>query len=409
MPENKHIAFFNYPAHGHLNPALPVVAELVRRGHRVTYAAPRRYAGAVADAGAAVLTYASTTPENWEDVAIPEKPTGDDAANAMLAQVLEGFAPLPAAEERLADDVPDLIVFDQYAHHTGRLLARKWSLPSVQTCTTFAANAEYSPYARLAELSDVQLDFTHPSFAELGKVFRATLDEHGFADLSVEEFSAGGEDLSVVFLPKSFQLGAETFGDGFVFTGPSLGNGRRAGDGDWTPPAGDRPLLLITMGSHGYENRAEFYRQCVRAFGDVDWAVVMAVGTQVKPAELGPLPSNFDVVPWVPQLEVLRRADALLAHAGMGSTMEALYFGVPPVVVPRLGEQQLIGERLVELGLGRMVMPSDADAETLRAAVLGLAGDSAAKERVAKVRDEIHAAGGTSAAADAIEAVAKSR
>jgi UDP:flavonoid glycosyltransferase YjiC (YdhE family) len=32
-----HVAFVSIPAHGHVNPTLPLVAELVRRGHRVTY------------------------------------------------------------------------------------------------------------------------------------------------------------------------------------------------------------------------------------------------------------------------------------------------------------------------------------------------------------------------------------
>src|SRR5699024_11789292 len=31
------IAFFSIPAHGHINPTIPVVAELVKRGHQVWY------------------------------------------------------------------------------------------------------------------------------------------------------------------------------------------------------------------------------------------------------------------------------------------------------------------------------------------------------------------------------------
>ena len=42
-----HFAFICLPAAGHVNPTLPVVAELVRRGHRVTYATSERYAKAV--------------------------------------------------------------------------------------------------------------------------------------------------------------------------------------------------------------------------------------------------------------------------------------------------------------------------------------------------------------------------
>ena len=29
--------FFNVPAHGHVNPSLALVAQLVRRGHQITY------------------------------------------------------------------------------------------------------------------------------------------------------------------------------------------------------------------------------------------------------------------------------------------------------------------------------------------------------------------------------------
>ena len=32
-----HFAFVSIPAYGHVNPTLPLVAELVSRGHRVTY------------------------------------------------------------------------------------------------------------------------------------------------------------------------------------------------------------------------------------------------------------------------------------------------------------------------------------------------------------------------------------
>ena len=31
------ILFFNVPAYGHVNPTLPVVTELVRRGHQLVY------------------------------------------------------------------------------------------------------------------------------------------------------------------------------------------------------------------------------------------------------------------------------------------------------------------------------------------------------------------------------------
>src|SRR5207249_206094 len=109
----------------------------------------------------------------------------------------------------------------------------------------------------------------------------------------------------------------------------------------------------------------------------------------VQASELGPVPPNFELHPWVPQLAVLRRASGFVSHAGMGSTMESLAMGVPPVVVPRTLEQEIVAGRLTELGLGVRVDPADVSAESLLKAVTGLAADSAAHERVTRMREHI--------------------
>jgi UDP:flavonoid glycosyltransferase YjiC (YdhE family) len=43
---------FSIAAHGHVNPSLEVIRELVARGHRVTYAIPPAFAEKVAATGA---------------------------------------------------------------------------------------------------------------------------------------------------------------------------------------------------------------------------------------------------------------------------------------------------------------------------------------------------------------------
>ena len=44
MTTPAHIAMFSIAAHGHVNPSLDVIRELVARGHRVTYAIPPVFA-----------------------------------------------------------------------------------------------------------------------------------------------------------------------------------------------------------------------------------------------------------------------------------------------------------------------------------------------------------------------------
>lgn len=397
----RHIAFFNYAAHGHVNPTLPVVAELVRRGHRVTYVVASQFEDAVAATGAEVIAYESVVPKSWNTVAIPAKITGNDMAEAAVVHLSETFAPLAEVERRLGDDRPDVMVYDAFGYAAGRLLARKWQLPSVLTATTFVVSDTCNPYASLAAAMDPP-DPDHPALAKHRDLLRDTLDAHGLGDLSNEEFAGAAEERTIAFVAPEFQPGVETFDERHVFVGPCLGD--RALQGEWRRPDDGRPVVLVALGSFGYENQAAFYRDALAALADLPWHVVMSLGGLVAPDDLGALPANVEAHPWVPQLSVLEHASAFVSHAGMGSTMESLSFGVPPVVVPRTGEQDLVAARVAELGLGRAIAPTELTAEGLRAAVLGLAEDEATRGRVRELSASIAARRGPVLAADTIEA-----
>lgn len=56
---------------------------------------------------------------------------------------------------------------------------------------------------------------------------------------------------------------------------------------------------------------------------------------------------------FVPQLEVLKRTDVFITHGGMNSLNEALYFGVPVVVVPQQIEQGFNMRRLKKIGVAQ--------------------------------------------------------
>jgi MGT family glycosyltransferase len=395
-----HIAFFTYPAHSHLNPTLPVVAELVRRGHRVSYVVAEQYAAEVAATGADVVGYTSMAPRSWNEVAIPAEVTGDDMAKATLLHLSDALCAVEAAEPVLAADRPDLIVYDAFGYAAGRLLARQWDVPSALTCTTFVANERYSPYAKLVETGPA-LDPGHPALVEYAERLTAALASHGLAHLSVPDFTTAAEDLNLVFVPEEFQPGADTFDDRFEFVGPCIGS--RASDGDWRGPSDGLPVALVAMGSWAYENQVPFFRSCVEAFDGLPWHLVLAVGGVVREDDLRPLPSNVEIRAWVPQLSVLAGASAFVSHGGMNSVMESLSLGLPPLVVARTGEQELIGERVAELGLGRSLSAADLTADTLRATVLDLVADTRTRQRATEFAARLAANDGAARAADRLE------
>ena len=53
------IVYFSFPAHGHINPTLPVIRELVRRKQQVVYYGTERFRQAIQDIGALFYPYST--------------------------------------------------------------------------------------------------------------------------------------------------------------------------------------------------------------------------------------------------------------------------------------------------------------------------------------------------------------
>ncbi|WP_163508267.1 macrolide family glycosyltransferase [Fodinicola acaciae] len=375
-----HIAVLNLPAAGHILPTLGVVSELVERGHRVSYVAVEGYADAVKAAGAEHVPYVSA----MEGKRPPMELTPDIVAQAPLAFLNESKSVAGALEERFPRGGPDLLMYDASVAAAGRQLGSGWGCRGVRTFPTLTFNEHYRFDEKLT--ADLAIDPTHPALVEFG---RALADMTGVIP-----------EHDLVFVPREFQPAGETFGAETTFVGPCIAD--RAHQGRWSADATGK-LLYVSLGT-AFTLRPEFFRECVRAAALMpDWRVVMAIGDRVTRDELGTLPPNVEVRAHVPQLEVLRHATVFLSHAGMGSTMEAMYFGVPLVTVPQMVEQEINAGRVVELALGLRLDRRTVDAAQIVDAVLAVAASDEIRANVTKMARYARRAGGAVAAADAIE------
>ncbi|WP_051969876.1 macrolide family glycosyltransferase [Kitasatospora azatica] len=395
---SKHIAILNAPFHGHINPTLVVVAELVRRGYRVTYITTPDFTEKVSSVGAAVAHYTSTWPEGKS---APEKVSDDEMAGGPLKFLLENEAAVAGAAPHFVGDEPDLLFYDALMHHAGRALATKWSCPAVQSIPLFASNEHYSLNEALAgEFPSITPE--HPKLVEFFTRLTEFRETHNLATGSTGEILDGIEDLNLVFMARSYQPAGETFDERFVFVGPSLID--RSTEEHWEPPQNDNPTLLITLGSV-WNARAEFYKKAIAAFADLDWNVVIATGPNVDPADLGPIPANFEVKQRIPsQLAVLEHGQVFVTHSGLGSTMESMYYGTPLVAVPQAAELDLVALRTEELGLGLRIPGDEVTPEALREAVLKVAADQEMQERCRVMQKEVVEGGGAIRVVDEIEA-----
>ncbi len=100
---------------------------------------------------------------------------------------------------------------------------------------------------------------------------------------------------------------------------------------------------------------------------------------------------------------MLRRAAAFLTHAGMGSIMKALYYGVPLVTLPQMPEQVVNSDRVEELGLGTRLDAETLTVDTLRNAVGQVTSSSEVRANLDRMRMAARNGGGAPGGAAAIE------
>ncbi|MFB7463236.1 macrolide-inactivating glycosyltransferase [Streptomyces sp. NPDC056224] len=390
-----HIAMFSIAAHGHVNPSIEVIRELVARGHRVSYAVPAAFAETIAETGATPVIWTSTLPtdddpEAWGTELIDNlEPFLDDAVQALpqLAAAFEG-------------DEPDLVIHDITAY-PAPVLAHRWGVPAVSLSPNSVAWEGYEE--EVAAPMSAELKASERGRAYYAR-FAAWLTENGLGD-QVDRFQSRPRR-SLVLIPRALQPNADRVDESvYTFVGACQGD-RAATQGRWQRPesAEGRKVLLVSLGS-AFTRQPAFYRACADAFGDLpDWHVVLQIGKFTDEADLGAVPANVEVHRWVPQLDILRQADAFITHAGAGGSQEGLATATPMVAVPQAVDQFGNADVLAALGVARHVPMDRADAATLREAVLGLLADPEVARRAEAVRAQMATEGGTRRAADLIEA-----
>lgn len=373
-----HLLMAGVSAPSHIYPGLALIAELVRRGHRVTYVVGERHTELVAPTGAELLTHPTIMPG-------PDEPWPEDTGEAMRVFLDEAIAVAPLLD---GVDRPDAVLYD-IGGFAGRLKAAVWGVPAVQLSPTWVAweGMEEETAEQTAALR------ASPSGAHYFAALRAWLDVHGVT-ADAEEF-IGRPDRCVVLIPRVLQPNADRVAERYVFAGPCIDPARLEG---WTPaPGDDRPLVYVSLGT-SYTDREDIYRLCLEHLSD-DHRLVIATG-KVDPARLEPLPPGAEARRTQPQLDVLQHADVFVTHAGMGSASESLWYGVPTVALPQAVDQFVNAGMLEQIGAGVRLAEDELTGARLHEGVREALSRTA---RAMELQEEVRAVGGRENAADAVE------
>ncbi|MBR1969172.1 MAG: glucosyltransferase [Clostridia bacterium] len=382
------IVFFGIPAHGHTNPTLEIVKELVSRGHEVWYYSYIIMREKIESAGANFISCDNYDAEQRLSAKDATR-VGKDLAFSTKILVDTTLALDDKVCNDMAELKPDCIVADSMALW-GKAVALKLGIPFVSSTTTFAFNQHSAKIIKQSIGDLLKMIFAMPKTSKQVK----RLKDKGYPVKNILDI-IGNDDKThtIVYTSREFQPFSETFSEKYAFVGPSI---RTATD---KIEKNRDKLIYISMGTVN-NDMMPFYKKCISAFKNTDYQVIMSVGNLVSVNDFGELPENISVYSHVDQIAVLEKADVFVSHCGMNSVSESLYFEVPLVMLPQTAEQKGVAERVAQLGAG--LKPDKSDGDSLLKAINQIFRVNTYKENAKKIALGFSNSSGVRGAADKI-------
>lgn len=155
--------------------------------------------------------------------------------------------------------------------------------------------------------------------------------------------------------------------------------------------AGRTRTIYFTLGTVFHLESGDLMERVLEGLCKVPAQIVVTIGRERDPAELGPQPAHVRIERFLPQAAILPRCDVVVSHAGSGSVLGALAHGLPLILLPIGADQPLNATRCAALGVGRVLAPPSLTPEQIREAVMHVLEDPAHRNAARRVQSEIAA------------------
>jgi UDP:flavonoid glycosyltransferase YjiC (YdhE family) len=164
------------------------------------------------------------------------------------------------------------------------------------------------------------------------------------------------------------------------------------------------PWVLVSISSQ-MQDDVPIAAAALEALANRPVRVVVTVGPDHDPGELGVPPPNARVERTVSHAAVLERGILLVSHAGHGSAMKALWSGRPMVLVPWGRDQPGVAARAEALGVAHIVPREEASADRLSSAIDMALEDQGMRDSARAHSERLAATNPPAAAAAHLEAL----
>lgn len=371
----RHIVYFAYPYAVLINPVFAIVRTLIRRGYRVTCVTSGRYIDEFSRLGADVLQL----PFGVE----PKPPAVEFAVAQSLATV----------SHHLEVNPPDLILHDPY-FCAALIIAARHGIPSIRVTPLLAFDGINRNHP------NVPLSFKKLIEDYLGRV-RLVLNRHGVYKY---DDPAHGRSMPTIYLyTPEFQLTESAEDARSVYAGRCAAE--RPCEATWRKESGELcPSVLIST-STSLPTPLQYFRSCLKAVTDLGWHAVIAPGNSTDLTSLE-LPSNSEIVKDVPQILIMPHVDLMICLGGMATTMEAMYHGLPLLMLThRHLEAEVYADNVQKQRVGIHLRGNSVSAEEIKDHLIVLSQDAELQMRVKEMQGKVKRSPGAEEAVNWIEDV----
>jgi len=392
---------------GHLNPMTALGRQLQARNHEVVF---------LYSSGAGGLPFVPGPEKDHvkENISEASKKQGDNSVEfglrILLAQTEAILKSLPATVKATGVDALVLDSIQFYAE----LGAIQLGMPYIHVSP--ALYFDYSGYAPLCvygwphQTSPEALARNREGVVRFARTMggcnagvRAYAESAGLK-IDWEDLGSTVSPLAAITqTPRAFDFESAHWPPQFHHTGPFHdGKGREKVDFPWERLTGE-PLIYASMGTI-LNGRLDVFRTIVAALTKhKDLQLVLSLGDQLDPNQLGPVPNNAIIVKRAPQLELLKQTSVCITHAGLNTVLESLAQGVPQVAIPVGNDQPGVAARIAEKQTGVVTSLEKLTAEHLSTLLNEVLNNSTYRDNARKLQKAIAKANGLSAGADLIE------
>jgi len=162
------------------------------------------------------------------------------------------------------------------------------------------------------------------------------------------------------------------------------------------------PRVLVSLSTCAFAGQRRILQNILDAVAPLRLRAIVTVGPAIDASGLR-VPSNAELHAWLDHDDVLSTASLVVGHGGHGTTMRALSFGVPVIVLPAnpMIDQKRVGAAVRDAGAG-IRLGKHARPGRIRTAIEKVLQDPSYRESAGRLGDLIRERDGAQVAADAI-------